>query len=123
MTQPTKEELQAEVDRLTSVVKDLEEQLAARDAVARSSGEPGWLITCRNPQYNGNTAGVEFRNGRAFIPQGKPGAARLVNTLATDFGYQVQAMTSKDFEGLPVGPVEPDTSRRFINAISAPTRV
>lgn len=61
----------------TTPTEDLQRQLAEAQAAlaeARSKlaeaekKENGFLLVAPNPAYNGNTAGVEFRNGVAFIP-------------------------------------------------------
>jgi len=114
----TKEELLRTIDEQTEVIRDLQEQLAARDAVARASAEPGWLIATRNSAYTGVTLGVKFVNGRGFVPSGKPGSKLLVDKLRFDFGYNVTEMTSSDFEAGSQPGVIPEQS--FLEKVSIP---
>lgn len=96
----TKEELQTQVDALQAELGELRSQLAARDAALSASGEDGWLLTTKNPAYNGVTAGVEFRSGRGFISDSTPDAERLATQLCNDFGYRRQRLTAKEYREL-----------------------
>lgn len=67
-TKVTKEETLAE---LKKKVKELEEQVAAKDAEINKTKQDaeGWLVLCKNPAYNGVTGGILFTDGCAFIPK------------------------------------------------------
>lgn len=119
---PTKEELQALVDQQAAIIRDLQEQLASRDAVNRASGEPGWLFICKNPNYSGTVYGVRFSDGRAFLPKGKPGAERTMRRIISDFGYECREINAKDFDNLPANPRQADPERAFLEKV-APAQV
>lgn len=86
---PTKEELQAELDRIIAENQDLRETLQKRETVLSGSSEEGYLVEAPNQDYSGNTAGIAFSNGKAFVPAGAPRAAELVTILVDDFGYHL----------------------------------
>jgi hypothetical protein len=117
---PTKEELELEVQRLTKQVAELESQVSARDALLQGSGEEGWLVTTPNPEYNGNTAGVQFVAGRAFIPKELPNAQSLVLLLATDFHYQASAMAAKDYKALEQPKKKVNEAQQMIEMLTTP---
>lgn len=121
MANQTKEELIAENDRLHAVIRDLEDQIAARDAVLGESAVPGWLITTPNPGYAGIVLGVRFESGRGFLPSTHQDAQNIALTLASDFGYTVQPMTAAEYKKLqaPVPPPADD----FLSKILQPGRV
>jgi hypothetical protein len=96
----TKEELIAENESLRATIKDLEQQLLAKNAVLSSSAEPGWLISCRNTTYSGKSAGIVFVGGRAFIPESRPDAKKIVELLMSDFGYEAKQMTAAEYKAL-----------------------
>jgi hypothetical protein len=95
----TKEDLKKAIDEQKAYIAELEQQLAARDAIIGSSGEDGYLVSCANTKYSGVTAGVRFVNGRAFIPDG-PGADRMAMLMRVDFGYKVERITAREFRDL-----------------------
>lgn len=99
----TKEDLLAEVSRLQQVVTELQEQLAARDALLSGTGQEGFLVTTPNSRYNGFTAGVEFRNGRAFIPGQDEDSEYLARRLSSEFNYAVRRMSAEDYRRLTAG--------------------
>jgi hypothetical protein len=117
MPEQTKAELQTRINHLEGEIADLQEQLSARNAVARSSAEPGYLITTRNSAYSGEILGVKIVNGRGFIPKSGKHAERIAQQLANDFGYSVREISSADFEELPATPApEP----RFLDKVTLP---
>lgn len=96
----TKESLTQRVKDLEGQVRELEEQLAARDALLSGTGEDGWLISCPNPKYNDVTAGVQFKAGRAFIPDRGDESAALVRLLVSDFNYRAEQMSAKEYQAM-----------------------
>ncbi len=66
---------------------------------AKNQTVSGWIvITPNNPRYSDCTAGIWFRNGRAFIPDGKQGEEKA-RILLNDFGYtvnRVEALEAND---------------------------
>ena len=82
----TKEELLSLIKQQEDQIKDLQDQIAQRDA-AINAGDEGWIISTPNPNYTGRTLGVRFENGHAFLPARLPGAERTLGLLIKDFGY------------------------------------
>jgi hypothetical protein len=95
---PTKDELITENEQLKAELAELKEQLAHRNAALSGGAEDGWIVTCPNPAYTGITAGVEFRQGKAFIPAGIKDAVRRVAMLVDDFGYTAEPATAGAFQ-------------------------
>lgn len=116
----TKQELETENKTLANELERVKEELAARTAALASSGEDGWMVTVPNPAYVGNTLGVEFRGGRAFVGKSHPGAEWVVDQLEKDFGYRVTPMNAKDFKALAPVPVPEDKARKTIEMLSQP---
>jgi hypothetical protein len=94
----TKEMLKKQVDEQAAMIEELKSQLAARDALLTVTGEDGWLITTPNPRYNGVTYNIEFRNGRAFVPDRSPEDKLIVQQLVHGFNYVAQRMTGKEYK-------------------------
>jgi len=91
----TKEQLEAEIAELQAKMRDMDEQLAARDAALAKTNQDGWLISTPNTLYSGVTAKVKFENGHAFIPATWKDAEAVVNQLVGDFGYKAERMTGQ----------------------------
>jgi hypothetical protein len=85
--QNSEERLQAENERLRARVLELEQALGL--AQKGAAGFAGYIVRTKNANYNGNTAGVQFRNGVGFIPMVE-GADRKARQLRDDFHYQVE---------------------------------
>jgi hypothetical protein len=115
-----KNEMEQLIAQLQAENDELRQQIAARDAALSGASGGGWLITSPNPRYTGVTAGVEFRAGRAFIPEGQPGAEARVRQLQLDFGYRVTQMAAADFQALKQDKVEPDKARQQANLLTQP---
>lgn len=84
------EKLLDEIEKLRKENADLEKKLEALRAKSKGAGGgiKGFIV--RTPaKYNGEFAGVVFRNGEAFIPHTR---AELAKELANDFGYEVEAV-------------------------------
>lgn len=103
MSTVTKEDLIKKIEELEAQNAELKNQIAARDAALVESAVPGWLISSPNPGYNGVTYGIEFKNGRAFIPATAPDAERTAIVLVNDFGYMAREMGADDFKALVAG--------------------
>jgi hypothetical protein len=120
MPPTSKAELEEIIRQQAAKIEELEEQLAAREAVMYQSQETGWLITSPNSRYNGFTAGIEFRNGRGFVPSGKRDAKLIVLRLQYDFGYRVSEITAKDYQALQeTDDTEPER-KNFVEQVSIP---
>lgn len=70
-------EFDAKLAALKEQLANAEKALADKDTAIQEkdtqiktlkAGKAGWLITAQNALYDGNTAGVQFINGQAFIP-------------------------------------------------------
>lgn len=101
-------ELQAKLNLAEQKIVELE-----RRAV---EGRAGYIVTTPSKAYSGMTAGVQFRNGRAFIPAGENGQ-RIANMLAAEFDYQVTYVT--DWQSMPEGPA---ISKTLIDSLVLPER-
>lgn len=75
------EELEKQVESLEKKIEQLEKELSKTRA-----GLSGYIVKTPNPYYAGITSGVFFRNGKAFIPDGKR-SEEIVGILVKDFGY------------------------------------
>ena len=113
----------ADRDELLALIASLQGQIQEKDAEIASlkgqisptsEGRGGWLVTTPNGAYNGETAGVMFRNGRAFIPDG-PEAAREAQQLKADFGYLVEHVD--DWREVPAAP---QIKRNFVDSLLRP---
>lgn len=102
-----------EKDQLLAEIAALKEQLKGQSVMLSTTAEEGWLIETPNPDYSGVTAGVEFREGKAFIPavpdetetvEGKKvtinRAKQKVAQLADDFGYDVMPVTAGEYKAI-----------------------
>lgn len=116
----TKIELENKITQLEAENAELRQMLAARDAIMSKSGEAGWLITTPNPRYNGVTAGVEFTNGRGFVPKSQIGSSLLVNRLRHDFGYRVDEVTSENYKMLVLEEKTEQGHKTMIEQLSVP---
>ena len=104
---PTKEELEAELSKGYAVIEELKSEIAARDAALHQSNVSGWLVVSPNPVYSGVTNGVQFTNGKAFVPNNHQGAQGIINVLTGDFGYEATEMTAEDYQAIKSrAPVE-----------------
>ena len=74
---PKPVDMQAQIDALKAQLRQVMEAMEDKDAVIKQqntqiktlkAGKSGWLITAPNPLYDGETLGVQFINGQAFIP-------------------------------------------------------
>jgi hypothetical protein len=107
----TKDELLLEIANLQAENAELREELNRRNAALFASAEEGWIISSPNQAYTGVTAGVEFRNGTAFVPEGVKDALLLVSQLVNDFGYSAERSNAKDFQASKKAqPVKKGTS-------------
>jgi hypothetical protein len=88
----TKEELVAEIQRLTDRLREQQDQIN-QQAVTAKAGKKGWMISTPNENYTGRTAGVYFENGHAFIPEDMHDARKKVAILTGDFGYSYTETT------------------------------
>lgn len=77
----TDEEKDARIEELEKQVESLEKELSKTRA-----GLSGYVVKTPNPYYTGITSGIFFRNGKAFIPDGKR-SEEIVGILVKDFGY------------------------------------
>jgi hypothetical protein len=75
-----------ELESLRARVAELESENA--HLKAQTGGLPGWLVTTPNNAFSGQTAGVTFRKGRAFIADAQDGERR-VQEMVTEFGYTI----------------------------------
>jgi hypothetical protein len=82
-----KEILMRRIADLEAEVADLKEQIASKDAALMATQQSGWEVSTPNPKYTGVTAGVEFKNGFAFVPDATKNAEAVVKRLASDFHY------------------------------------
>ncbi len=96
----TKEELVAKIEEMSARLRELEDQIAQRDAQLQT-GDEGWLISTPNPEYSGRTLGVYFEKGHAFVPKRLPEAEKLVAKLTRDMGYSA-TLTTQGREAQPV---------------------
>jgi hypothetical protein len=96
----TKEELEQKIRQLESQIEDLQAQLAEKDAMlgARPKGA-GYLVTTPSANYSGMTAGVQFRNGQAFLPLDDPQAEKLAMVLKNDFYYSLELVGGDNGKG------------------------
>lgn len=83
------EKLLDEIEKLRKENADLEKKLEAMRAKSKGAGGMKGFIVRTPAKYNGEFAGVIFRNGEAFIPHSR---AELAKELAEDFGYEVEAV-------------------------------
>lgn len=68
---------------------EYEALLKLKEKKAPAQGLPGFVVTTPNARFSGETAGVYFRDGRGFVPDGE-GAEALAQSLVSDFGYAVE---------------------------------
>lgn len=112
------EELIQRINALQELVaqKDQEIESLKNQAKPTTKGRGGWLVETPSRLYNGLTAGIQFRAGRAFIPDGK-GAETAAKMLRDDFRYQVQYV--EDWQELPVAE---EVSRSFVDVLTGAPR-
>jgi len=93
----------SEIAGLKKEIEDLKEKL---------KGLSGYVVKAPNPGYSDVTAGVMFRAGMAFIPDGE-GAEEKARGMQYHFGYTVEHVD--DWHTLPEAP---RMTKSFIEAIS-----
>lgn len=96
-----KEELEVKVQELEAENKQLKDEIKKLKA-DKSTGLAGWIVKSQNPKYTGETNGIQFRRGKAFVPD-MPGMDHIVNVLVGDFGYTAErvedlAMTDMSYQ-------------------------
>ncbi len=102
-------DLQAELDRVKA-------ELDALKAKQTASGVgSGWVVTCKNPQYSGKTAGVQFREGRAFVRE-QPGSEKTISILVGDFGYTAKKVDNLEDQS----EIQETTDNNLVNVLSTP---
>lgn len=85
-----------EVEELRARLAEVQQQ-AGREDAPRLELPAGWLIEAR-VGYDGVTAGVQFRNGRAVLPSGSKDAHKIMLRLLGDFGYRVTPLDEAQFQ-------------------------
>jgi hypothetical protein len=101
-------DLRAENARLTAHIAELE---------AAQGGLSGYLITTPDGRYNGRTGVLNFRRGRAFIPDG-PEAMALARQMECEFHYHVTHIDNwRELAG------SEEMARSFIDMLSIPTTI
>lgn len=109
-------ELTAQVETLTAEKAAIAGQLAEVSAKAR--GRSGWLVSTPFAGYSGVTAGVTFRQGKAFLPDDDDGK-KTAEYIAAEFGYSVQYV--EDWQDLPAQDAKP-IGRSLIDQLTLPAR-
>jgi len=84
----------------------------------KKSGFSGWIVTAKNPKFNGSTRGFQFRKGKAFIPDIE-GMDIVIRELTSDFEYS--ATRVEDFAEMPQGGE--DITRNLIDVVARPQMV
>lgn len=97
----TKDELEQKIRQLEAQVQDLQAQLAEKEAIltGRPKGVGGYLVTTPVATYSGVTAGVQFRQGQAFLALDDPNSERLAMRLKSDFAYNVELVGGENGKG------------------------
>lgn len=69
----TLETAMATIKELQAKMASVEKTLVEKDATIRElkAQEDGWLILTQNPLYDGDTMGLQFQSGMAFVPKTK----------------------------------------------------
>lgn len=113
-------DLQAAMAKIAELTAKLDEkdktiQVVQAEVKELTANQEGWLITTKNPLYDGSTMGIKFNSGLAFIPStstfpglgGKvkdtvftPDAKAVAKMLADDFGYEIQFYSYEDLKAL-----------------------
>lgn len=107
---PTNEELAKTNTELRAKIKELEEKLANQP-----KGLSGWIITAKNPGYKGAVCGIQFRSGRAFVPDVQ-GAKAIVSQIVDDFGYKAEYLENFNY----VETAQRETGGSLIDALMLP---
>lgn len=98
-------------------LEELRAYASALEAKPAGVTMSGYMITAPNKKYNGVTAGIQFRGGRAFIPDSLNDSEKIAKRLSSDFGYKLERV--EDFNNLP--QVEQQTIQRsMIDVLSVP---
>lgn len=104
-------ELQTQLDNCRVEIETLRAQVEAKP-----KGIAGYMVRVPFAGYNGTTAGVQFRNGTAFLPDTENGK-RTAQMLADEFGYSIERVD--DYQALPEAPA---IGRSLIDALVIPER-
>lgn len=91
-----KEDLEAQIAELTRQNQELRLELDSLRVQVDINQDTGYLISTPNKGYNGNTAGVAFKNGQAFLPASDQRSARMAQMFEADFHYQVEFIGGKN---------------------------
>lgn len=76
------------IDEAMKRIAELEAELAKLKELT-PPGMSGYLVKTGNRQYSGETFGVQFRAGQAFIADGD-NSEHIAGQMRDDFGYDVQ---------------------------------
>lgn len=115
------EQTQAEKQALTEQLQEAQELLRRaltepKTAEPSQPARPGYLVITPSPYFDGESMGVRFERGQAFLPKDDPDSAGLARRLADELGYSVLYLD--DY----TGPFErPDVSARPIVYPPAPS--
>jgi hypothetical protein len=107
--------LEAELAQARAELLQLQTQLS--EAKEKATSRAGWLVTTPNATFNGVTAGVVFRKGRAFLPATEHGTA-TAHMLSAEFGYKLAFLS--DWQENP--EVEQQVTRSLIDSLVIPDR-
>lgn len=103
-------DLQAELDRVKAEL----EMLKSRQTTSGVGG--GWIVSCQNPNYSGKTAGVQFREGQAFVRE-QPGSEKTISILVSDFGYTAKKVDNLENQSLEM---QESTNNNLVNVLATP---
>lgn len=102
---------EAELEYLRARVAELEKKVEALNAAHPALA--GWLVVTPMDTFSGETAGVHFRRGQAFIPDDAP-RLREQLVIMQELGYTCQHVD--DFRELPEKQAD-ELRRSFIDIV------
>lgn len=110
MAAPTKSDLEATIVRLQEQIEDLKARLNEKNAALKETSNDGFIVTTPNSRYVGNTAGITFVNGVAFVPK-EGNYKKVLVELVGDFGYSIKPASAREYKDLvsDVEEVDDDT--------------
>ena len=112
----TKPEMEVYIARLEVLLKEKDEEIAKLRVSLFGTSSDGYLVEAPNKGYFGETLGIRFTAGIAFVPEGMPNAREILQQLVDDFNYSCKPIKAADYAEIIK---KPKTEKpRFIDQIT-----
>lgn len=110
-------DLQARMEEAEKALLEKDETIKAAQGEIKDlkAQEDGWLLITKNPLYDGDTAGLQFHSGMAFVPKNKEFPGFKHPKPKQEIWDRMKPEDKLKIEGLMAIP----TSKRFVDYLVA----